>query len=130
MSAVVALRTTEEHPAAKWAVSKHLSPLEVDCIITLMLKIIDGKCKMSSDERHTIAIVYDAIGNRPGERLDAGTRDLIEKARALVHDSELISAVYEQRLYAETMITRPVMKAFKAMLRDQGILRALTRASY
>ena len=110
---------------ARWAAARELAPLEVDCVTTLMLKIIDGKCKMSSDEKQTIAFVYDAIRTRPGERLGADTHSLIEKARRLVaDDSELIAAVYEQRLYAETMITRPVMKAFKAMLREQGILKA------
>ncbi len=123
MTAVVARRSME-HAAARWAVGRDLSPLEVDCITALMLKIIDGKCKMSSDEKQTIAIVYDTIRTRPGERLDAGTHRLIEKARAVAHDSELSAAVYEQRLLAETMISRPVMKAFKAMLREQGVLKA------
>jgi hypothetical protein len=30
--------------------------------------------------------------------------------------------IYEQRLLAETMISRPVMKGFKAMIREQGLL--------
>ena len=30
--------------------------------------------------------------------------------------------VHEQRLIAETMISRPVMKAYKAMLRASGVL--------
>jgi hypothetical protein len=123
MPAVVA-RTSLEHPVARWAAARELAPLEVDCVTTLMLKIIDGKCKMSSDEKQTIAFVYDAIRTRPGERLGADAHSLIEKARLVADDSELIAAVYEQRLYAETMITRPVMKAFKAMLREQGILKA------
>lgn len=120
----VAARTMQEHPAARWAAVRELAPLEVDCVTTLMLKIIDGKCKMSSDEKQIIVIIYDTIKTRPGECLDADTHGLINKARAVADDSTLIAAVYEQRLLAETMITRPVMKAFKAMLREQGILRA------
>jgi hypothetical protein len=29
--------------------------------------------------------------------------------------------IYEQRLLAETMLSRPVMKGFKAMIREQGL---------
>jgi hypothetical protein len=37
-------------------------------------------------------------------------------------DDELVERIYEQRLLAETMISRPVMKAYKAMLRASGVL--------
>jgi len=30
--------------------------------------------------------------------------------------------IYEKRVLAETMISRPVMKGFKAMIRQQGLL--------
>lgn len=34
----------------------------------------------------------------------------------------MVERIYEQRLLAETMISRPVMKAYKTMLRSAGIL--------
>jgi hypothetical protein len=37
-------------------------------------------------------------------------------------DEAMVERIYEQRLLAETMISRPVMKAYKAMLRSSGIL--------
>ena len=35
---------------------------------------------------------------------------------------ELVEEIYEHRVLAETMISRPVMKAFKARLRREGLL--------
>jgi hypothetical protein len=46
---------------------------------------------------------------------------LIATARSCP-DEKILEEIYEQRLYAEQMISRPVMKAFKAMLRSEGIL--------
>ena len=34
----------------------------------------------------------------------------------------MVERIYEQRLLAETAISRPVMKAYKAMLRTAGVL--------
>ena len=112
------------HPIARWAVNRAFSPLEVDCATAVMLKIIDGKCKMSAQEKQVMAVVYDAVKHRPGELLDAGVHDLIAAARLAGNSSRYIETVYEQRVLAETMISRPVMKSFKAMLRQQGILAA------
>ena len=36
-------------------------------------------------------------------------------------DEALKMAIYERRVLAETAISRPVMKAFKAMIRGQGL---------
>jgi len=112
------------HTIARWAVNREFSPLEVDCVTAVMLKIIDGKCKMSAQEKQVMAVVYDAVKHRAGELLDAGVHDLIAAARLAGNSSRYTETVYEQRVLAETMISRPVMKSFKAMLRQQGILAA------
>jgi hypothetical protein len=40
-------------------------------------------------------------------------------------EPELREQVYEQRVLAETMISRPVMKGFKALLRERGLFAGL-----
>lgn len=106
---------------AEWAARHPLSPIHVDCTTTVMLKILDGKCKMSPEEKEVMARLYDAVYQQPGEKLPVTVHQLIAEARANP-DEALLLKVYEQRLLAETAISRPVMKAFKAMLRDQGLL--------
>ena len=108
-------------PAAAWAASAHLEPHEIDCATALMLKIIDGKCKMNAGEKAVMAVIYDVVRERPGKHLDEADHRLIAQARSNP-DEALLARVYERRVLAETMISRPVMKAYKAMLREVGVL--------
>ena len=107
--------------SASWAANAHLEPHEIDCATALMLKIIDGKCRMSAGEKRVMAGIYDVVKQRPGLRLGKEDHDLIARARASA-DPDLLARVYERRVLAETMISRPVMKAYKAMLSEVGIL--------
>jgi hypothetical protein len=109
------------HAAAVWAYEREFDPVHIDCAISLMLKILDGKCKMNEEEKHVMAVIYDVIKYLPGKLLDPNVHELIALARNEFSE-QLIEEVYEQRLYAEQMISRPVMKAYKAMLRQDGIL--------
>lgn len=109
------------HPAAVWASSAHLDPAEIDCATALMLKIIDGKCKMSAGEKLVMAVIYDVVKDRPGLHLGEADHRLVAEARSS-SDPEVLARVYERRVLAETMISRPVMKAYKAMLREVGVL--------
>lgn len=106
---------------ARWAREAALTPLDVDCAVTLMLKIIDGKCKMDAADRAAMEVIYDQLGGRSGERLDPGLHELIARTRHGADAHERLE-VYEQRLLAETTLSRPVMKAYKAMLRQAGVL--------
>lgn len=104
-----------------WAVTHLLEPVDVDCTTTVMLKILDGKCKMGSRDKDVIPVLYDAIRHRPGQLLGADMHVLIARAR----DGEceaLVAEIYEHRVLAETAISRPVMKAYKARLREAGVL--------
>lgn len=104
-----------------WAKHRYFDPIHIDCATSLMLKILDGKCKMNQAEKQVMVVIYDVIKHLPGEQLEPSVHQLIALARS--KSSELmIEEVYEQRLYAEQMISRPVMKAYKAMLRQEGIL--------
>jgi len=109
------------HPAALWTQCTELSASDVDCITTIMLKILDGKCKMFPQEKEVITIIYDVTKHQQGNILGEDIHTLIRQAR-LSMSEDLVEKIYEQRLYAETMVSRPVMKAFKAMLRKNGII--------
>jgi hypothetical protein len=113
--------TVAPHPAAAWALQAGLEPIQVDCVTAIMLKILDGKCKMDAAEKHAVAAIYGAIQPRPGLLLDPAVHALI--ARALGRrDEALVEEIYEQRVLAETRISRPVMKGFKALLRQAGVI--------
>jgi len=104
-----------------WAEAATLSPVELDCITAVMLKILDGKCKMMPEEKVVMARIYAVTKGRPGSLLGENIHRLI--AEAAGDGSEVMKMrVYEQRLYAETMIGRSTMKAFKAMLRSEGLI--------
>lgn len=98
-----------------------MEPIYVDCATTVMLKILDGKCKMLPEEKKVMAVLYDSLKHLPGDRLPINIHALIAIVRERLSD-ELVEQIYEQRLYAEQAISRPVMKGFKAKLRESGIL--------
>ncbi|PMR77491.1 hypothetical protein [Billgrantia endophytica] len=106
---------------ARWVERHPLSPAHVDCAIAVMLKILDGKCKMKPTEKRVMALLYRQIAPRTGERLDSGVHELIAMAHGNL-DEAMKNRIYEQRVLAETIISRPVMKGFKAMIRRQGLL--------
>ncbi|NHN77857.1 hypothetical protein HA520_11285 [Azotobacter chroococcum] len=106
---------------ARWAEEHPLSPPHVDCATAVMLKILDGKCKMPPTEKLVMALLYEQVKQRPGEKLGADIHQLIADARKRL-DEDMQFLIYEKRVLAETMISRPVMKGFKAMLRERGLL--------
>lgn len=106
---------------AQWVRQHPLSPLEVDCVVAVMLKILDGKCKMPAQEKQRMTQLYDTVCHEPHARLSAEIHTLIAVARADLNEA-MGQQIYEQRVLAETIISRPVMKAFKARLRMQGLL--------
>lgn len=115
--------STMPHPAAAWALRTPLEPIQVDCVTAIMLKILDGKCKMDAAEKAAVAAIYAAIQPCPGKLLDPAVHGLIARA-GVTPDASLVDEIYEQRVLAETMISRPVMKGFKAWLRAEGMIGA------
>lgn len=111
---------TSDH-VRKWLATHVLHPIHVDCATTVMLKILDGKCKMPDNEKRVMEWLYDQVRLRPGQVLAPSLHALIESARA-TRDDHMKMLVYEQRLLAETTLSRPVMKSFKAMIRQEGLL--------
>lgn len=109
---------------AIWVQAHPLSPSDVDCATTVMLKILDGKCKMGSVDKVVMEALYDALKDRPGLRFGDAFHALIAEARR--ESSEVLrSFIYEKRVLAETELSRPVMKAFKAMIREEGLFAGM-----
>lgn len=104
----------------EWVQKHPLTPVHVDCSITVMLKILDGKCKMKTEEKVIMSCLYEAVKNQPAALFGPEINEFIQEARSRL-DEDMKNRVYEKRLLAETMISRPVMKAFKAMIREQGL---------
>ncbi len=113
---------------AAWVAARALTASDVDCATAVMLKILDGKCKMAEAEKAVMERLYDAVKFRPGQRLGADSHALVAAARGEGGEA-LKEAVYEQRVLAETAISRPVMKAFKAMIRREGLLDGVAEAA-
>ncbi len=109
-----------EH-VARWLGAHPLSPLHVDCATAVMLKILDGKCRMAAGEKRVMEVLYEHVRECPGHFLGEDTHRLIATARKLANEG-LKNYIYEKRVLAETMISRPVMKGFKAMIRQEGLL--------
>lgn len=110
------------HPVIRWAELHLTDPQHIDCTTTVMLKILDGKCKMDAQNKAVIPLLYEVARRRPGKLLDEAYHSLIAQARQGM-DEAMTLFIYEKRLLAETMLSRPVMKAYKAWLRQHGILQ-------
>ncbi|GAB1260436.1 hypothetical protein [Aurantivibrio plasticivorans] len=112
----------------QWFSEQVFEPLDVDCVTTIKLKILDGKCKMTEEDKWVIGLLYEVTKGIPGKLFDEDMYALIEEACAVMAGSweaeqheQLRINIYEKRLLAETMISRPVMKAFKKMIRENGV---------
>lgn len=104
----------------QWLLQHPLAAVHVDCATAVMLKILDGKCKMNTQEKQVMTHLYHAVKQQTGIKLGREMHDLIAAAEQYC-DVALREAIYEKRVLAETMISRPVMKRFKAMIRQQGL---------
>lgn len=103
-----------------WSETHPFSPAHLDCTTAVMLKILDGKCKMKPESKVVMELLYDAVKHQHGHILLDDIHALIDKAR-LCRSDEMRDIIYEHRLLAETMISRPVMKGFKAMIKEKGL---------
>jgi hypothetical protein len=103
--------------ATQWAHDTAFETIQLDCIATIMLKILDGKCKMDETAKTALAAVYDAVRTQPGHLLGDEVHALIAQARRGA-DPALAEAVHAWRVRAESLIPKPAMKAFKQELRS------------
>lgn len=105
------------HPAAEWAVEAGFNPEQVDCTTTVVLKILDKKCKMSPGEMAAVMAIYDVVRPLPAPLFDNAVHDAITAARQDPTPA-VLDAIHAFRVQAEALIPKPVMKTYKAFLRD------------
>jgi len=105
------------HPAAEWVLETEFGAVEVDCTTTVALKILDGKCKMLPGEKAAVMVIYDILKGRPGDVFGPEVHAAIARARVAQPDPEVMAAIHAMRVEAEARIPKPVMKAYKAVLR-------------
>lgn len=99
------------------AIATNLDSFERDCAITVALKITDDSCKMDDYEKSVFMMLYDALDNKT-DFFDNDIFELIEKAR-LQPSAHIYSEIKKRREVAMDYITRPKMKAFKALMRER-----------
>ncbi|MGB1091241.1 MAG: hypothetical protein ACPGYX_03885 [Oceanobacter sp.] len=79
---------------------------DLSCIETLMLKIIDGKCKMSADDKWVIRHLYETQKHAIISNSQPEVTKAIQHALSLVSDAQaelpedLKLEIYEHRLLA------------------------------
>lgn len=105
------------HPAAEWAREAGFNPEQVDCTTAVVLKILDNKCKMSPGEMAAVMAIYDAIRPLPAPLFDSAVHDAINAARQHPMPA-VLETIHQFRVLAEAVIPKPVMKTYKAFLRD------------
>jgi hypothetical protein len=109
--------TAALHPAAQWAVEAGFTPEQVDCTTTVVLKILDNKCKMLPGEKAAVMAIYDAVRHFPAPLFDVAAHDAIQTARLALSPTTR-DTIHQLRVDAEAAIPKPVMKRYKAFLRD------------
>ena len=82
-----------------------------------MLKILDNKCKMLPGEKLAVMAVYDAVHHLPAPLFGRAVHDAICAARQEPGNATL-DAIHPLRVHAEAAIPKPVMKRYKAFLRE------------
>ena len=97
---------------AIWASKIRFNSRQLDCLTTLMLKILDGKCKMEQSVQDLVVVIYQSTVKEHVELFDPAVHEFIwevRKQRNPVTSRQL----HELRLYAEQAIPQLVMKQFK-----------------
>ena len=107
-----------DHPAVQWARATDFSEMHVDCTTTVVLKILDGKCKMLPGEKAAVMAIYDVVRQLPGKIFSHADYETIAQACDPQASGSTMDRIHQLRVYAESEIPKPVMKAYKAKLRD------------
>ncbi|MBU1447776.1 MAG: hypothetical protein KKF58_05645 [Gammaproteobacteria bacterium] len=110
-------REASEHPAAEWALETGFDAVQVDCTTAVVLKILDGKCKMSAGEMTAILTIYDVVHDMFPSMLGDAVHEAIRALRTQDSDAAR-ERIHHLRVQAEAEIPKPVMKSYKAFLHD------------
>lgn len=98
-------------------IAASLDQFEIDCAITVALKITDDSCKMDEEQRAVFMALYDALPSLQSDLFDESVFGLIEIGRNNP-SSFIFSEIRKLREMAMDAISQPKMKAFKAMVRE------------
>lgn len=90
---------------------------DIDCAITIALKIIDKKCQMDTESQALFMLLYDAVSQRENKIFDKEIYLLIDISRQKPC-LETLDLIHQKRVYAMRMIPKPIMKAFKQKIRE------------
>lgn len=109
------IRQPDWDAIAAWAAAADFNLQQVDCLTTLMLKILDGKCKMDEDTQTSARVIYEQAHRNRSHLFDPNIHALIQQ---VFDRPDLLSLryVHELRQYAESAIPKSVMKGFKQYL--------------
>ncbi|MEW8586934.1 MAG: hypothetical protein AB2531_14325 [Candidatus Thiodiazotropha sp.] len=105
------------HPAAVWADTITLDPLQVDCVTALMLSILDNQCEMGLEEQIAVMAVCSVVKHRNGIALEKDVHQAIERAQ-LLSDQQTTDEIHQHRLQAERVIPKQIRCHFKRFLHD------------
>lgn len=103
--------------AAQWAAEQPFTPEQVDCTTSVVLKILDGKCKMTHDAQQSVMAIYDVVKGQVGEKFGDSVHQAIADVMSRP-SQELSEKIHNLRLHAEATIPKPIMKRYKAMLAE------------
>ena len=113
----------EVHPVpdyqviAEWAAQTEFNLQQVHCLIAIMLKILDGKCRMDAETQYCVQIIYRNAHRGRSHLFSTDIHRFIEQTLQQA-DSLSLGFVRELRLYAESAIAKTRMKRFKQYLWD------------
>lgn len=110
-------RAAADYPAAQWALEVGFNVEQVDCTTTVVLKILDNKCKMLPGEMAAILAIYDVVFNMPTPLFGSEVHEAIHLMRTQPTD-EIRERIHMLRIQAEAAIPKPTMKSYKAFLRE------------
>lgn len=106
-----------EHAANVLTTAQQFTPEQVDCTTSVVLKILDGKCKMMFDAQQSIMAIYDVVKYQKGDKLGDSVHRAISDM--LCHPSaQVIAKIHQLRIHAEAVIPKSTMKSYKAILAE------------
>lgn len=98
-----------------WASNTDFNLQQVDCLVAIMLKILDGKCKMDPATQLAVRSVYLNAHRQRSHLFDTAIHDFIASCFS-APDPLSFKHVHELRVFAESAIHKSVMKGFKQWL--------------
>lgn len=106
--------------AFTWAQHHEFTQQQLEYATILQLKILDCKCQMSPDDQRLFSQVYLGMKYKTISPFQLEVHTLIDEATGdtLAAKEQYEKAVHHYRKHYESTMQRPVMKAYKAYVRE------------